>query len=161
MQNRVFRSRRDKKATALVWGIALLLWLFSFSIISSEGPFIDRLAGATITFLIGIIAPWFWLTTRYRVSGDSLHLQSGPFHRELKFGEIRRVTDNVTVRGWSFAFSRDALQIDVEGSPLGYQVSPLDRRGFLESLATGCTHLSAQGNELLSPDRELHAGASE
>ena len=150
-QNEVFISRRDKRATVFVWGIALLLWLFSFSIISSEGAFIERLAGSTITFLIGLIAPWFWLTTRYRMTSTSLHMQSGPFHKELKYREISGVTDKISVKSWSFAFSRDTLQIDVEGSPRGYQVSPLDRSGFLALLAKGCTHLEAQGDELAPP----------
>ena len=140
----VFKSKRDKIATVIVWGIALILWIFSYSIIASKGPIIDRLIGAGIAFLLGSIGPWFWFTTKYRITTTSLHLQSGAFHKELKLHEIRRVTDEVPVRGWGFAFSRDILHIEAEGSPRGYQVSPLDRKGFMAALARRCTHLEGQ-----------------
>lgn len=148
----VFTSKRDKRAAALVWGIAFLLWLFSFSIIASAGPFIERLIGAGTAFLLGLIGPWLWFTTKYRITETSLHLQSGAFHKELKFHEIRRVTDDVPVRGWSFAFSRDTLHIEAEGSPRGYQISPLDRKGFMEALAKRCVHLKSSGDELIPKD---------
>ena len=147
----VFKSKRDKWATVLVWGIALILWLFSYSIIASEGAIIERLIGSSITFLAGLIAPWFWFTTKYRITSTALHLQSGAFRKELKFRDIHRVTDKTTVRGWSFAFSRDSLQIDVKGSPLGYQVSPLNRREFISALAARCSHLEAREEGLVAP----------
>jgi len=60
-----------------------------------------------------------------------------------------RVTYTCKGRGLSFAFSRDALQIDVKSSKLGYQVSPQDRRGFVDALAKRCHHLMVHGEGLV------------
>jgi len=147
----VFVSKRDKWATVLVWGIASLIWLFTYGIIISAGPFIERLIGILITFVLGLIAPWFWFTTKYRITSTSLHIQTGAFHKELKLSEIREVTDKVPVRSLSFAFSRDALQIEVEGSPRGYQISPLNQTGFMTALARQCKHLEYRENALVPP----------
>ena len=148
-QAEVFKSKRDIKITVFVWGTSILLWFFSFSIIASKGPVNERLIGTSITFLIGLIAPWFWFTTRYRVSTTSLHMQSGMLHKELKLSDIRRVTYKGPGGGYNFAFSRDSLHIEVEGSDRGYRLSPLNRRGFLTALEKRCSHLKAEGENLV------------
>jgi hypothetical protein len=145
----VFRSKRDIKLTLFVWITSILLWIFSYSIIASKGPVIERLIGFSIPFVIGFIAPWFWLTTRYRMSAASLYLQCGMLRHELKLSDIRQVTYKGPGGGHNFAFSRDSLHLEVEGSDRGYRVSPLDRRGFLTALEKRCTHLKAEGENLV------------
>ncbi len=144
----VFKSKSDTWITVFVWSTALLLWLFSYSIIASNGPLNERLIGTSITFLIGLIAPWFWLTTLYRVSTKSLYIQSGMLHKEIKLSDIREVTYKGQ-GGYNFAFSGDFLHIDVEGSDRGYRVSPLDRRGFTTALEKRCSHLKAEEEHLV------------
>ncbi len=144
----IFKSKRDTWVTVFVWSTTLLLWLFSYSIIASNGPFSERLIGTSITFVIGLIAPWFWFTTLYRVSGTSLYIQSGMLQKELQLSDIREVTYKGQ-GGYNFAFSGDALHIDVEGSDRGYRVSPLDRRGFTAAIEKRCSHLKAQGENLV------------
>jgi hypothetical protein len=145
----VFKSKRDIWITVFVWGTSILLWLFSFSIIASKGPLNERLIGTSITFLTGLIAPWFWFATRYRVSTTSLYLQTGMLHKELMLRDIRRVTYKGPGGGYNFAFSRDSLHIEVEGSDRGYRVSPLNRLGFLTALEKQCSHLKAEGENLV------------
>lgn len=145
----VFKSKRDIKLTIFVWSTSILLWIFSYSIIASNGPFSERLIGISITFLAGFIAPWFWFMTRYRVSTTSLYMQTGMLHKELKLRDIRRVTYKGQGGGYNFAFSRDSLHIEVEGSERGYRVSPLDRSGFLTALEKRCEHLKAEGENLV------------
>ena len=145
----VFKSKRDIWITVFVWGTSLLLWLFSYSIIASKGPLNERLIGTSITFLMAFIAPWFWFTTLYRVSTTSLHIQSGMLHKELKLSDIRGVTYKGPGGGYNFAFSRDSLHIEVEGSDRGYRISPLNRGGFLTALEKRCNHLRAEGENLV------------
>lgn len=145
----VFKSKRDKKITVFVWGTSILLWLFSFSVIASKGPVNERLIGTSVIFLIGLIAPWFWFTTRYRISTTSLYMQSGMLHKELTLRDIRRVTYKGPGGGYNFAFSRDSLHIEVKGSDRGYRVSPLDRHGFMKALEKRCSHLKAEGENLV------------
>lgn len=145
----VFYSKRDWWATVLVWGIALATWGAGLILLVGEDAVGHRLLPAAIMFLSGYAAPWFWLTTRYRISATSLHLHSGIFHKELRLSDIQRVSYTRKGRGMSYAFSQDVLQIDVEGSSLGYRVSPMDRRGFVAALGRRCDHLRAHGEGLI------------
>ena len=111
----VFKSKRDKKLTVFVWVTSVLIWFFSYGIIASNGPLSERLFGFSITFLAGFAAPWFWLTTRYRVSTTSLYMQTGMLHKELMLRDILRVTYPWTGGGHNFTFSRDTLHLEVEG----------------------------------------------
>ena len=147
----VFKSKRDTWITIFIWSTSLLLWLFAYGIIVTNGPIIERLIGASITLSIGFIAPWFWLTTHYRITDTSLHLHSGIFHKELKLSDIKRVTCKGDGSGYSFAFSRDSIHLEVEGSGRGYKVSPLHRREFILELAKQCSHLKAEGDDLIIP----------
>ena len=146
-----FKSKRDKWITIFIWSTSLLLCLFAYGIIVSSGPIIERLIGTAITLSIGLIAPWFWFTTHYQITGTSLHLHSGMFHKELKLSEIKRVTFKGDGSGYSFAFSRDSIHLEVKGSGRGYKVSPMNRRGFISELAKRCSHLKTEGEDLKIP----------
>jgi len=145
----VFKSKRDIRLTVFVWSTSGLIWLFSYSILASNGPVSERLIGTSITFLIGLIAPWFWFTTMYRVSTTSLYLQTGMLHKELMLSDIRQVTYKGLGGGHNFTFSRDSLHLEVEGSDRGYRVSPLNRQGFLTALEKRCSHLKTKGENLV------------
>ncbi len=148
-QNKIFYSKRDWWAAILFWGIVLFLWGTGLGLLLREGPSGERLSLVLISFMSGAFVLWFWFTTRYRVTEASLHLQSGPFNKKLKWEKIQRVV--YTRKGWgiSFALSQDILQIDVEGSSLGYRVSPQDRRGFLSEVVKQCDHLMVWGEDLI------------
>ncbi len=145
----VFYSKRDWWATGMVWGISLIMWGSGIIMFFREGALGGRILWVFGSLLIGLCVVWFWSSTKYRVSGRSLHLQSGPFHKEIKLSEIKRVTYTRKGGGLSFAFSWDVLQIDIESSKLGYQVSPQDRRGFVAAIAKRCGHLAVQGEDLV------------
>lgn len=137
----VFRSRHDLRSSIFVWGTALLIWFFGCCIIASSGPLGERLFGASVVFSIGSIAPWLWLTTIYRITPVKLHLKSGPFHKELNLSDITEITYTKQRGGFSFAFSRQGLHIEVEGSDRGYRLSPKDRKAFVEALQKRCDDL--------------------
>ena len=144
----IFRSRRDKRPTIFIWGTSLLIWFFGYCIIVSSGPFVERLFGASIVFIIGSVAPWLWLTTSYWISDGTLHLKSGILHKELKLSDIREVTYTKQRGGCSFAFSRQGLYIEVEGSDRAFRVSPMDRSVFVEALKKRCENLKVIEEEL-------------
>ena len=144
----IFRSRHGMRSTIFVWGTSLLIWFFGYCIIASTGPLGERLFGASIVFLIGSIAPWLWLTTSYRITQGTLHLKSGMLHKELKLSDIREITYTKERGGCSFAFSRQALYIEVEGSDRGFRVSPMDRNAFVEALEKKCDKLRVINEDL-------------
>ena len=131
-----------------IWGTSLLIWFFGYCIIASSGPFGERLFGASIVFLIGSIAPWMWLNTYYWIADGMLHLKSGMFHKELKLSDIREVRITKQRGGCSFAFSRQGLYIEIEGSNRGFRISPMDRDAFVELLEKECDGITVIKEEL-------------
>ena len=69
------------------------------------------------------------------------------FHKELKLSDIREVTYTKDRGGFSFAFSRQALYIEVEGPDRVYRISPMDRRLFVEMLEKRCDNVVISGEE--------------
>ena len=147
----VFVSKRDRWAGVMFWGIVLCTWTISLLSVLDSMAWMDLLGAAGISLVISGGVLWFWFTTRYLVTPSSLHLHSGPFHSEIPLHRIRAVVASRKGWGMSYALSLRALQIDVEGSRLGYQISPEDRSGFMAAITERCGHLVAEGEDLVSP----------
>ena len=77
-----------------------------------------------------------------------LHLKSGMFHKELKLSDIREVRITKQRGGCSFAFSRQGLYIEIEGSNRGFRISPMDRDAFVELLEKECDGITVIKEEL-------------
>ncbi len=149
----VFYSKRDLWASFMVWGIALACAVIALQI-AWQAPAAEAWGVAAMALLAGAGAPWFALTTRYRLDPRQLVLLSGPFFKHIDYRLIQSVCDGRGQWGLSFAFSRDCLQIDVSGSRLGYRVSPRQRAALLGALAQRCTHQRLVDGELLPHKRE-------
>ncbi len=148
-QEEVFISKRDRWAGVMFWGFAFFAWGFGLWDAFALTAWADRVATAGISILAGCAVLWFWFTTRYRVTSSTLHLHSGPFHSEIPLHKIRAVI--VSRKGWgmSYSLSLKGIQLEVEGSRLGYQFSPRDRSGFMTAIARRCPHLEVQGADLI------------
>ena len=146
----VFVSKRDRWAGVMFWGIVLCTWIFCLLLVPDKMAWMDLLGAAGIALVISGSVLWFWFATRYLVTPSSLHLHSGPFHSEIPLHRIRAVIASRKGWGMSYALSLRALQIDVEGSRLGYQISPEDRSGFMAAITERCGHLVAEGEDLVS-----------
>ncbi len=150
MNSRVeaFRSKRDWWITAIMWGVAIASSAGTLIVSWQTVPGAERSTAVIVGLLSGLAVLWFWLTTRYRISDTSMHLHSGPFHKELPLGRIQRVSRSRRLWGINFALSRDVLLIEMSGSAWAYHVSPQDRRGFVETLADRCHHVELDGDGL-------------
>lgn len=143
-----FGPRRDRWATALVWGTALLFWVSGIVVaLLSEDP-TEAIIAFHLAALGGFIAPWFWATTSYHLSNSELRLQSGCFSTTLQLTNIRRVHPVRGGVGISYSFSLDTLCINMLGKRLGYRIAPKDRELFLTELAKRCPQLRRVGNGL-------------
>ena len=149
VEGQIFFSKHDWWATALVWGVVILLagsCIFASGLTEVE---MLKWLWSFASLLLGFIPLWFWFATYYRLTKTSLHLQSGPFHKCLSLHAIRRVDYPSRGAGLSFAFSQDALSIEVSGSRFKYLVSPQDRQGFLSALSDACPQLILTSRGLL------------
>jgi hypothetical protein len=84
----------------------------------------------------------------YELDGDALVIRFGVFKRRVPYASIRRVTPTRNPLS-SPALSLDRLHIDA-GNPLGPNISPRDREGFLRALAERAPHLELAGDSLVS-----------
>lgn len=149
MQEEVFVSKRDRWAAVMFWAITLSAWGGGVLVAFQQVDSTDRLGTLAAGLLTGCSVLWFWFTTRYRVTASSLHLHSGPFHTEIPLRKIRALI--VSRKGWgmSYALSLKAIQIDVDGSKLGYRISPEDRDGFMAAILGRCDQLVREGEDLV------------
>jgi hypothetical protein len=76
----LFYSKRDTWATALVWGIAAFAAASVFLVNEPSHPVSLQIMVFIAAFITGGIGIYFWGTTYYRLSLESLHLHSGMFH---------------------------------------------------------------------------------
>jgi hypothetical protein len=81
----VFYSKRDWWANLMVWGSAAVCWVFAAQVLFAGLSQEQRLWEGLAIVLAGMGAPWFWLTTRYKLNNDSLFLQSGPFFKRIYY----------------------------------------------------------------------------
>ncbi len=146
----VFVSKRDRWAGVMFWGIVVCTWGTTLLLESDKETGLGFLEAVGIASFISGGVLWFWFTTRYRLTAFSLHLHSGPFHSEIPLHRIRAVIASRKGGGMSYALSLKAFQIDVEGSRIGYQISPEDRNGFMAAIGERCGHLVAKGEDLVS-----------
>jgi membrane protein YdbS with pleckstrin-like domain len=149
IRGRVYLSSRAWWASLVVWSSAALVWsLPLFLVVEPQDP--AWAAGISLAALFaGWIGPWFWLTTRYRITDQALHVNSGPFHVELDLIRIQEVSERRKSLGMSFALDTKFLWV---GYPMAFGavlVSPRERELFLRELAEGCRHLRRVGAELV------------
>ncbi|MCP3983112.1 MAG: hypothetical protein GY723_01910 [bacterium] len=150
VRGRVYLSSRAWWASILVWASAALVWALPVFLIA-DVPEPDWALGILVaTFFAGWIGPWFWLTTRYRITETTLHVDSGFFHYELDLGRITEVSEQRKSLGMSFAFDTKFLWV---GYPMTFGavlISPQERELFLRELAERCQHLHRVGDELIA-----------
>ncbi len=146
----VFVSKRDRWAGVMFWGIVVCTWVTTLLLVFDKETGLGFLEAVGIASLVSGGVLWFWFTTRYRITATSLHLHGGPFHSEIPLHRIRAVIASRKGWGMSYALSLKALQIDVQGSRLGYQISPEDRSGFMAAVGERCGHLVVKGEDLAS-----------
>jgi hypothetical protein len=147
-----FYPQRDAWAALLVWGSALILWGsgFAVSLLSSEP--VERWIALTLSIPGGLIGPWFWATTSYRLTSTKLLMQSGCFPKRLPYATIHRVRPKFAGIGISFAFSLNTLEVRTSGSRLNYRIAPEERSAFMAALKERCPQLRMRGEELIAFD---------
>jgi hypothetical protein len=147
--HRVFVSGHAWWATVMVWGSAAVVWMVPLFPAQRElGP-TEYWILLLCTFVLGWGAPWFWLTTRYRISDTHLLVHSGCFSKSLELGRIAEVSRTRKGLGMSFAFDTKFLWVGYPMKTGGVLISPEDRSLFVLELAKVCPHLELQGNELV------------
>lgn len=132
----------------MVWGIAVISWVIGIHMLLTP-EMEDNIMSGVGTIIAGWGAPWFWLTTRYKLYESYMMLLSGPFFKKIYYADITGVRNGRSEKGMSFAFSMDCLQIDVAGSWGGFRVSPKERRRFLSILAAYCNQLQLENHQLV------------
>lgn len=133
-----FRSRVD------TWILAVLLCivaagLLGFShvyVLFAKGLAAERwplVAGLIVLCAIATLVPlWPLLTTRYRMTDETLDVRSGPFHRRIPIRDIVDVS-RAHGTGLSPALSSEGLKIQY-GAGRHVIISPENRAAFMRSL---------------------------
>lgn len=147
--DQVFPSGVVFWAAGMIWGICLVMWVAGIWILIDAGPTLEGFVVAGLFLLIGAGTLGFLYRTRYTITARELIIQSGVLRKRIQLDRISNVSSKLTP-GVNFAMSREnILQVNVQGSRLGYRISPADRDGFIRALAQACPHLERVGSELV------------
>jgi hypothetical protein len=141
-----FPSKRDSWITALIWLGAALCVLGGFAQLGSEAGAAVRGVLLVALLLSAGFMVWVLHGTAYVFTPDLLDIRCGPFHFQVPLTEIESVVPSRNPLS-SPACSLDRLLIRYAEGRRKILISPLDKRGFLEALASRCPHL------VLSPDQ--------
>lgn len=144
-RERVFPSKRDRWAVAMMWCIAIFTWGVTLWVLRSTHDPAEKLLTVALGAVTGSSGLYFLVTTRYRITDTHLHMHSGPIHMKLRLDRISSVRPvggvESTFQGYAMGMSLDVLLIEREDGRFGYRVSPLDQAGFLDCLAERCPRL--------------------
>lgn len=133
-----FRSRID------LWVLIVLLTVVAASLLGyahiltlvhrgMAGTHWPSIAVLGVLCTVGTVVPlWLLLTTRYRMSDETLDVRSGPFHRSIRIRDIVDVSRSRSA-GLSPALSSDRLKVDYGGGRY-VLISPENKTAFLRSL---------------------------
>lgn len=97
----------------------------------SAGEISPLVAVALAIFCLGLPV-WLLLATFYRVDGDSLHVQSGPFSWRINISDIKSVTPSRSAIS-SPALSLNRMELTY-GAGKKILVSPKNQKAFLDAI---------------------------
>ncbi len=135
-------------ASAITWGVASLLWACPVFVGDAFTEPWEAGAVWMVAFVAGWIAPYLWMTTRYRIGRTELTLHAGFVSRTLELRQISLISPTRQGVGLSFAFDTDFLWIGYPSRLGGYLVSPKEKELFLELLDRRCSHLEMRDGSL-------------
>lgn len=86
---------------------------------------------------------WFFLSMKYILHSDYLHVRGGPFSSKIKYNNITRVKDGHSILvGYRILTSRDSIEIFYKTGLIGsVKISPKDKDLFIQELTKRCPHL--------------------
>jgi hypothetical protein len=143
-----FPSKRDLWIAIVLWGGALALVYASVDVLGSPTPMAFKAVFLLICIPSAVLLPWILYGTSYLLTEEVLLIRCGPFRHRVPLSAIREVTPSRSPVS-SPACSLDRLHIEYEGSRLGILISPLDKRSFLEELASLDSRLSLRGDRIV------------
>lgn len=127
----VHKSKIDAWLVAVL-AVVIIVSLFGAAIAFSEGSVTSVVLAAFIAGISIGLPIWLLATTRYKLYGDQLIVQSGPFKWRVPVTEITRVVPTSNPLS-SPALSLDRLRIDY-GRGASLMISPRDKDKFLRDL---------------------------
>ncbi|MDP6778216.1 MAG: PH domain-containing protein [Candidatus Latescibacteria bacterium] len=142
---RIYPSKRDRWIVWVLWICVLVLLFVAAHGLVRSGFRTSMLIVAAVCLL----SVWTTLATLYGtsyvLSSDRLLVRSWLFRWRVDLSAITEVSPTRSSLSGP-ALSLDRLQIKYRGSSGGLQISPVDKRGFLEDLVARAPYLELEGD---------------
>ncbi|WP_277674573.1 PH domain-containing protein [Piscibacillus halophilus] len=120
-----FPSKRDWWLGVIFFGVPVLAFF--------EAIRTDSINGLIVSIIFSVPLLWLWFTTGYRIKGETLYVQYGPFKRKVDISLISKI--NKTRSPWSApALSMDRLEILYDHDFKIVLVSPIYQKDFVKVL---------------------------
>ena len=136
----LYPSKRDAWLVVVLWLVVLISLVSAIYIVFTESSLLTMILMAALMLGTAALCYSILRWTDYTLKGDDLLVRSGPFRSTIPIGTIEQVVPSRAA--WSSAaLSMDRLQIIQEGGRTAAYISPEDKWGFLEDLATRSPNL--------------------
>lgn len=126
----IFRSKVDLWLIGAMVAVPVLALYFIFEGTGVDEIFVD-MAAAAICAVVLLGCAWFFLSTRYTLTGEALLVKSGPFSWVVPLREISSIEPTGNPSS-SPAFSLDRLRIRYREREI--MISPADKDGFMREI---------------------------
>lgn len=86
---------------------------------------------------------WFFLSLKYVLYPDYLHVRGGPFSSKIKYSDITKIQEtNNIIAGYRMLTAKDGIQIYYRTASIGsVKISPKDKNLFIQELEKRSKHL--------------------
>jgi Bacterial PH domain len=126
----VYRSKIDLWLAVVLVGVPVVSGYLIVRRLPSDSS--DSWLGLVVCALVLAFSLWLFVSTRYTIDQDALHVRSGPVSCTIALKDIRQISPTRTMSSGP-ALSLDRLHI-IYGNWQECVVSPKDKEGFLRSL---------------------------
>lgn len=144
-----FRSRMDRWTLRLVLGVMVVLvaaWVLT--LLDAAAGSLAKVTVTLLCFLPLVLLTWVLRGTTYRLTESYLLVRSGPLRYKVRLDSIVSI-EPIRSHLSAPALSRDRFRVRYERYSR-VEISPQDRKRFLQELAQRAPHLVWQEEKLVS-----------
>ena len=131
---KIFKSRKDKLFTFIVFGVVLLMLVLSVFDIITQGFKFESIVLLIINIAISALLLWVFFGTHYELSAKELKYFCGPLKGKILLSDISVITKNKTMWvGYKPATARKGLVIKYKKFDEIY-ISPDSNETFIKEI---------------------------
>ena len=143
-RSQVFKSKIDTWFAVLMVGSSAICLVASYFVLVSGESILARTLIVSLLIISSVWMIWSLINTNYRITQGALILWCGPIRSRVQINNIQEIGPSRNIASGP-ACSIDRLYIRFKGNKGGVLVSPKDRDGFVNAIASSDQDIEVRG----------------